>query len=231
MLDLLTSPPSHDRRVASRPLGRGERIADAWVHGLGVVAGLVGVVVLVAVAAPRGNPTLSLSLAIYGCGLMAMLIASALYNGNGAPRHKDLLRRIDHATIFVMIAGTYTPLVAMKMDGGWSRGLLLYVWAVAGTGVILKLIWVNRFPRFSVVLYLFLGWTIVVAFEPLLASVSVPGIILLVIGGVLYSVGVLFHLWERLPYQQPIWHGFVIAAAACHYAVVLGEVALPGSFG
>jgi hemolysin III len=109
--------------------------------------------------------------------------------------------------------------------------LLLYVWAVAGTGVMLKLIWVHRFPRFSVVLYLFLGWTIVVAFETLLASMSRLGLILLVMGGVLYSVGVLFHLWQRLPYQQPIWHGFVIAAAACHYAVVLGEVALPGSFG
>jgi hemolysin III len=138
-----------------------------------VVAGLVGVVVLVAVAAPRGNPALTLSLVIYGCGLLAMLITSALYNGGGAPKHKDLLRRIDHAAIFVMIAGTYNPLVAMKMDGGWSHGLLLYVWAVAVAGVILKLICVDRFPRLSVALYLFLGWTVVVAFEPLSASVEV----------------------------------------------------------
>ncbi len=198
---------------------------------LGVAAGLAGVVALVAVAAPQGNPALTLSVIVYGVGLLAMLIASALYNGGGAARHKDLLRRIDHAAIFVMIAGTYTPLVAMKMDGAWSQWLLLYVWSVALAGVMLKLIWVHRFPRLSVGLYLFLGWTIVVAFEPLSASMSPLGLALLVMGGVLYSVGVLFHLWERLPYQQPIWHAFVIAAAACHYAMVMGEVALPGSLG
>jgi hemolysin III len=95
---------------------------------------------------------------------------------------------------------------------------------------MLKLIWVNCFARLSVVLYLFLGWTIVVAIEPLFASISLPAILLLIAGGVLYSVGVLFHLWERLTYQQPIWHGFVAAAAACHYAAVLGEIALPGTF-
>jgi hemolysin III len=222
---------SDPRRMMPRPLSRGERCADAWVHGLGIVTSLVGIIALLAVAVPQGNPTLTLSLLIYGCGLLAMLIASALHNGSGIPKRKDLLRRIDHAAIFVMIAGTYTPLVAVKLDGAWSRWLLLYVWVVAGTGVMLKLIWVNRFARFSVVLYLFLGWTIVVAIKPLFASMSLPGTILLVIGGVLYSVGVLFHLWERLPYQQPIWHGFVIAATACHYAVVMGEVALPGSFG
>ena len=206
---------SDPRRMMPRPLIRGERCADAWVHGLGIVAGLVGVIALMAVAVRQGNSTLTLSLLIYGCGLLAMLIASALHNGSSPLKHKDLLRRIDHAAIFVMIAGTYTPLVAVKMDGAWSRWLLLYVWAVAGTGVMLKLIWVNRFARLSVVLYLFLGWTIVVAIEPLFASMSLPVIILLVMGGVLHSVGVLFHLWERLPYQQPIWHGFLIAATAC----------------
>ena len=142
---------------------------------LGVAAGLVGVVALVAVAAPQGNSALTLSVIVYGVGLLAMLIASALYNGGGAARHKDLLRRIDHAAIFVMIAGTYTPLVAMKMDGAWSQWLLLYVWSVALAGVMLKLIWVHRFPRLSVGLYLFLGWTIVVAFEPLSASMSPLG--------------------------------------------------------
>lgn len=214
-----------------RLLSRGERIADAWVHGLGIVAGLVGVIVLMAIVMPQGNLSRTLSLLIYGCGLLAMLITSALHNGSNAPNNQDLLRRIDHAAIFVMIAGTYTPLLAVKMDGAWSRWLLLYVWAVASTGVALKLIWVNRFARLSVVLYLFLGWTIVVAIEPLFASMSLSAIMLLATGGVLYSVGVVFHLWERLPYQQPIWHGFVIVGAGCHYAVILGEVALPGSFG
>ena len=200
------------------------------MHGLAIGAGVIGVGVLLAVAIPQGSLTLTLSLLVYSCGLLAMLICSALYNGPSASPRKDLLRRLDHAAIFIMIAGTYTPFLAVKIDGAWGRWLLLYVWAVAGVGVILKLVWVNRFARLSVVLYLFLGWTIVVAIEPLFASISLSAILLLTAGGVLYSVGVLFHLWERLAYQQPIWHGFVSAAAACHYAAILGEVALPGPF-
>jgi hemolysin III len=96
--------------------------------------------------------------------------------------------------------------------------------------VVLKLIWVNHFARLSVVLYLFLGWTIVIAIEPLLATVSPPAILLLVLGGVLYSIGVLFHLWERLPYQRAIWHGFVAAAAMCHYVAIMDQVVLPSGF-
>jgi hemolysin III len=116
------------------------------------------------------------------------------------------------------------------MDCGWGRWLLLYVWSVAGVGVMLKLIWVNRFERLSVVLYLSLGWTILVAIDALFMATSLPAIALLAAGGILYSVGVVFYLWERLAYQQPIWHGCVVAAAASHYAAVLGEVALPGTF-
>ncbi len=187
-------------------------------------------VVLMTAAVRQERLTLLVSLLVYGCGLLAMLICSALYNASRNPKHRDLLRRLDHAAIFVMIAGTYTPFLAMKIDGIWSHWLLVYVWAVAGIGVVLKLIWVNRFARLSVALYLFLGWTIIVAVEPLLASVSPQAILLLVIGGILYSIGVVFHLWEQLPYQRAIWHGFVAAAAVCHYAAVLGEVALPGIF-
>jgi hemolysin III len=158
-----------------------------------------------------------------------MLICSAFYNGGYDSPHHGLLRRLDHAAIFVMIAGTYTPFL-VKLDGAWSRWLMVYVWAVAAAGVAVKMIWPYRFQRLSVVLYLFLGWTIVVVIKPLLASVSLTAMILLAAGGVLYSVGVMFHLWERLPYQQPIWHGFVVVAAACHYAAIVGEIALPGTF-
>lgn len=199
------------------------------MHRIAIIAAVVGVAVLLAVALPQENLPLILSLLVYGCGLLAMLICSALYNTSSGPADRDRLRRLDHAAIFLMIAGTYTPFLAAKLAGPWSYWLLVYVWAVAGAGVMLKLIWVNRFARLSVGLYLFLGWTMMVAVEPILASMSRSAILLLVIGGVLYSVGVLFHLWERLPYQQAIWHGFVAVAAACHYAAVLGEVALPGS--
>jgi hemolysin III len=193
-----------------------------------VVAGLVGVVVLVAVAAPRGNPALTLSLVIYGCGLLAMLITSALYNGGGAPKHKDLLRRIDHAAIFVMIAGTYTPFLLVALGGAWGHALLAFVWTVALGGVVMKLAWPHRFDRLSVAAYLLLGWSIVVALDPLTGALSAAGLVLLAVGGLLYSLGVVFHLWTRLPYQNAIWHAFVLAAAACHFSAVMAEVAVAG---
>jgi hemolysin III len=155
---------------------------DLWVNGLAIVAGFVGVIVLMAVAIPQGSLRLTVGLFVYSLGLLAMLICSAVYNARSAWPRNDLLRRLDHAAIFMMIAGTYTPFLAVKMDGGWGRWLLLYVWAVAGLGVALKLIWVKRFERLSVMLYLFLGWTILVAIEPLAASASLPAIVLLAAG-------------------------------------------------
>jgi hemolysin III len=224
------------RKREPRPLAQGERIADLWVHGLAIGAGLVGVVALMAVALPQGSPGLTLGTGVYAGALLAMLICSALYNGgvdnegDASPR-RDLLRRLDHAAIFVMIAGTYTPFLAMQTAGAASFGLLIYVWAVAGVGAAIKLVWSHRFERLSVVIYLFLGWTIVVAVDELVVTAPLPTVVLLAAGGVLYTVGVLFHLWERLPYQQPIWHAFVVAAAACHYAAILTGVALPGAIG
>ncbi|MBK8175070.1 MAG: hemolysin III family protein [Rhodospirillales bacterium] len=218
------------RTSLPRPLSRNERIADCCVNGVAISAGLVGVVVLMVVAIPQANDRLTMSLLVYAAGLLAMLTTSALYNALPSSRHKDLLRRLDHAAIFLMIAGTYTPFLQMKLDAGWARWLLVYVWAVAGVGVTLKLIWINRFERLSVLLYLFLGWTILVVIGPLSTAMATPAVVLLAIGGVLYSAGVLFHLWEQLAYQQAIWHGFVAAAAACHYAAVLGGVVLSGGF-
>lgn len=201
-----------------------------WDNGLAIVAGVIAVIFLMAEAIPRESLSFTLSLVVYSFGLMAMLLCSALYNGgNHAPR-RDLLRRLDHAAIYVMIAGSYTPFLVVALQGAWRYWLLIYIWAVACLGAALKLIWPYRFERLSVVLYLFLGWTVLVVIKPLLSVGSVTAIVLLATGGVLYSVGVIFHLWERLPYQQPIWHGFVVAGAACHYAVVFGEIALPGSF-
>lgn len=216
-------------RSVPRPLSPGERWVDLWLNWLAIAAAFIAVAILMTVAVSEGGLARIFSLLVYSCGLLAMLICSALYNGGHDSPHHDLLRRLDHAAIFVMIAATYTPFLVM-LDAAWSRGLLVYVWSVAALGVALKLIWPYRFERLSVVLYLFLGWTIVVAIKPLVATISLTAMILLAAGGVLYSVGVIFHLWERLPYQQPVWHGFVVAAAACHYAAVLGEIALPGTY-
>ena len=207
---------------------RPERIADAVVHGLGVVFGLAACVFLAIAVLPTHDALLWLAVGFYGTGLLAMLTCSALYNLCGPGRWKGVFRRLDHAAIFVMIAGTYTPFTLISIGGAWGYGLLAFVWTVALGGVALKLGWPLRFDRLSVAAYLLLGWSIVVALDPLLGAVSAAGVALLGLGGLLYSLGVVFHLWQRLPYQNAIWHAFVLAAAACHFSAVLGEVALAG---
>jgi len=207
---------------------RAERIADAVVHALGLVFGLTACISLAILVWPHHDGLLWLAMGLYGAGLLGMLACSALYNLVDHARWKPLCRRLDHAAIFVMIAGTYTPFMLLAIGGAWGFGLLSFVWSVALAGVALKLFWPWRFDRLSVAAYLLLGWSIVVALDPLLGAVSAAGVALLALGGLLYSLGVVFHLWQRLPYQNAIWHAFVLAAAACHFSAVVGEVAFAG---
>lgn len=207
-----------------RAYGRGEQIADRWVHSAGFVAGLVGSVVLIVAAAERERALTIVSIVIYGVGLLGMIGASALYNIAAPSRRKEWFRQLDHAGIFLMIAGTYTPFALVRMGGGWGLGIAIFVWVAAVTGVALKLLYPRRFEGLSVVLYLALGWVILVAIGPLFDAVPLPAIILLGIGGLLYSLGVVFHLWHRLPYHNAVWHGFVIGAASCHWVAVLNGV-------
>ena len=214
----------------ARPLSRGERLVDNAINVIGLIGSVVGVVILMRLALERNDTLLTFSLGLYSAGLLAMQACSALYNAYSGSRRAELFRRLDHAAIFIMIAGTYTPFLIVTMGGTWGLALLLYVWLVAFAGMTVKLVSVRRLERLSVILYLFLGWTILAAMPPLVDTVPLPAIVLLVAGGLLYSVGVLFYLWERLLYQQAIWHGFVVAAAACHYVAVLGGVVLPEAF-
>lgn len=203
-----------------------ELMADMVLHilGLGFVFGAL--VALAAVALPSADPEVLVGLAVYVGGMISMFGCSALYNLTRDPARRTLFRRFDHAAIFLMIAGSYTPFALTAIGGDWGHGLLIFVWSVALIGAGVKLAMPGRFERASIVAYLLLGWTIAVAIEPLLDAVSVAGLVLLLTGGVLYSAGVVFHLWERLPYQTAIWHGCVLAAAACHFAAVVHDVAI-----
>jgi hemolysin III len=210
--------------IATPSYGRGERIADRCVHYAGLVGGVVGAVVLIVAAAERERALTIVSVAIYGAGLLGMIGASALYNLAAPSRRKELLRRLDHAAIFLMIAGTYTPFTLVRMGGGWGHGIAIFVWLVAVAGIALKLLYPRRLEGLSIVLYLALGWAILVGVKPLFDAVPLPAIVMLGIGGLLYSVGVVFHLWQRLPYHNAIWHGFVLGAAACQWVAVLEGV-------
>jgi hemolysin III len=225
--------PCRDR-CASRPPATefprytaAERQADAAVHAIGLALGLIACIAMGAAVQTR---TLHfrgvVALVLYGIGLMAMLACSALYNLAGDGPRKRLYRRLDHAAIFLMIAGTYTPFAGVVLGGAWGIGLLAVVWVAAAVGIAVELLGLGRHGSFSVAAYLLLGWAIVPALGPLSAAVSPAGLALLATGGILYSVGAAFHVWTSLPYQNVIWHGFVLAAAACHYAAVLCEVAV-----
>lgn len=207
---------------------RAEFAADRFVHILGIAVASIGAIVLLAIVAFRRQWIELVPVAAYSFGLLAMLSFSAAYNLAVRSRHRELLRRFDHAGIFVMIAGTYTPFTVLGLSGAWAIGMTILVWAIAALGVTLKfLLPQRRFEGLSVALYLAFGWMGILAVGPLSATVGVPILILIGVGGLLYSLGVIFHAWATLPYQTAIWHGFVLAAAAVHYGAVLWVVVSP----
>src|SRR5512147_18563 len=202
-----------------------ERLADGCIHAIGIAASLIALTVLLVIGVKSQMTLWVVSLAIYGLALVAMFSCSAGYNLiMHPPKLKEVFRRLDHAAIFLMIAGTYTPFVLIKMNNAWGLGLLAVVWTIAAIGILIKLITPRFLEGVSVGLYLVQGWAIVAAWHPLVTAVPAWVAILLGVGGLLYTVGVVFHLWERLPYQNAIWHGFVLSAASCHYVAVLGVV-------
>lgn len=207
-------------RAVTWDYDRAETIADGVVHAIGISLGLVGAIAIVIIA---GNSTRAggvVSVAIYAISLLSMLGFSAAYNVWPISRIKWALRRFDHSAIYVMIGGTYTPFIAQMQSGFVSVGLLIGVWLTAAVGVAFKLLLPGRFDRVAIVLYLLLGWSSVAVYEPIAAALSSLSLWLLAAGGVLYTTGIVFHLWQSLRFQNAIWHGFVLLAACCHYLAV-----------
>jgi hemolysin III len=201
-----------------------ERLADGIIHGLGFFACLVALPILMAMTI-RLLPAASVaSLAVYAAASLAMFGFSAAYNLIQEPNWKDWLRRCDQAAIFVKIGGTYTPFALLVVGGIRGIGLFVTVWIVALTAAVARLFFPDRLDRVAVGLYLALGWAVLLVIRPLAAALPLDALILLIVGGVLYTLGVVFHMWKRLAYQNAIWHGFVLAAASCHYAAVLRAV-------
>lgn len=213
-------------RVLSPEYTIRERVADGCVHVIGVTASLVALTALLIIGVQSQTLLWGVSLTIYGLALVATFSCSAGYNLVVRPKLKEVLRRLDHAAIFLMIAGTYTPFILIKMNTPWGLGLLAVVWGMAAIGIAIKLFAPRFLEGLSTALYLVQGWAVLAAWEPLMSALPGRALTLLVIGGVLYTVGVVFHLWERLPYQNAIWHGFVLSAASCHFVAVIFVVNL-----
>jgi hemolysin III len=205
---------------------RGEQLADGGIHLIGMSAALIACTALVVVGHQSRSTLVSVVVGLYGIGLLAMLGSSALYHLVKEGRWKLRLRRIDHAAIFVMIAGTYTPVVVLAIPGTWGWSLLSVVWAGAVAGAAVKFLAPGRFERLSVIAYLVLGWAGLAAIGPLLDALRTSDMVLLASGGLLYSFGVLMHLSTRLRYHNALWHIFVLVAAGCHFVAVYRLVLL-----
>jgi hemolysin III len=200
---------------------RTEIWADGIVHGLGIASGLVGVVVLIMLAVQTVSPWELASVLIYAGGLLMVLTISAVYNLWPVSPVKWILRRFDHSAIYLLIAGTYTPFITQMRSGIEPVLLLIGVWMSSIVGIVLKLRFPNRFDRLSIALYLFTGWIGIAAYKTISSALPTFSVWLLGSGGILYTAGVVFHLWESLRFQNAIWHAFVLVAAACHYGAVL----------
>jgi len=218
-----------NKRPAAFPwhYDRREIIADGMIHAVGLCLGLIGAVIIIVVASRSTKLVAITSLSIYAASLVAMLGFSASYNMWPISHTKWILRRFDHSAIYLLIAGTYTPFIAQLKNSLVSGGLLAGVWLTAGVGIVLKLVVPGRFDRAAVVLYLLLGWSGVTAYRSIIASLPSLVIWLLAAGGVLYSAGVIFHIWRSLRFQNAIWHAFVLLATVCHYTAVLEYAVLP----
>ncbi len=203
---------------------RRELIADNVIHVIGLALGVIGSVILIVLAAMKHSHVEIIAVSIYAAGMILMFSCSALYNMARKSSYREYFQRLDHSGIFLMIAGTYTAFTVLMLKGDWALYLTVAVWTVASIGVLIKLLWPRRLEGVTTGLYIALGWVGIIAIEPILASLGVAALVLLGIGGALYTIGVIFHLWERLPYQNAIWHGFVVAGAGMHYGAVLGSL-------
>jgi hemolysin III len=224
-LKQLASTTAHATAGAVRwNYDRAELIADGVVHGIGIFCGLVAATVLIVLAAIYATPLDVAVVSVYVAGLLAMLVLSATYNLWPVSRVKWVLRRFDHSAIYALIAATYTPFIAQMKHSVFAVAVLTGVWCVAIVGIVIKLMFPGRFDRLAIGLYLAMGWSGFMVYDAGMASLPTTALWFIAAGGVLYSLGVIFHAWHRLRFQNAIWHSFVLLGAACHYTAVLDLV-------
>jgi hemolysin III len=207
-------------RVEKPRYGLCEEITNSVTHGIGAALSIAGLSVLVALAGVKGDPWRIVAFSVYGFSLVMLYLSSTLYHGIPFPRAKSVLRRLDHASIFLLIAGTYTPFVLVVLRGtvGWT--LFAAIWALAAFGIAVKVAFTGRFEVASVILYVCMGWLGIAAIKPVVTHLPMAGVIWVIMGGLAYTSGVFFYACRRIPFNHAIWHMFVIAGSVCHYVAV-----------
>lgn len=209
-----------------RDLTSGEEIVNSITHGIGVLLSVVALVVLIVVAGNHGDALHLVSFSIYGVTLVLMYLSSTLYHSFSSPRIKNLFARFDHVSIFLLIAGTYTPILLTSIQGVWGWTLFGIIWGIAFVGAVIRSIYLHRFSKLMVAVYLLMGWMFVIAGKQVYLSLPSISLTFLILGGIAYSVGVIFYMWRKLPYSHGIWHLFVLAGSVLHFFAIYFSVNL-----
>jgi len=209
-----------DKENGSPAYGVGEEIAHSVTHGIGIILGIAGLAVLTIYAARYGGIRHIVSGSIFGAMLIVLYSASTLYHGIRHPRAKQILRICDHCSIYLLIAGTYTPFTLVCLQGVWGWSLFGLVWGLTALGIALQFTPLRRVKAVRVVLYLTMGWAAAFAIQPLIDAVPLKVLTLIIAGGIAYTSGIVFYLWRRLPYHHAIWHVFVLSGSVLHFLAV-----------
>ncbi|ACS87069.1 PAQR family membrane homeostasis protein TrhA [Musicola paradisiaca] len=198
-----------------------EEIANSVSHGIGFIFGIVGLVLLLVQAVNNGAGTMAItSYSLYGGSLILLFLASTLYHAIPHQRAKRWLKKFDHCAIYLLIAGTYTPFLLVGLNSPLADGLMMTIWSLALLGVIFKLAFAHRFEVLSLITYLTMGWLSLIVIYQLAVTLSAAGITLLAIGGAIYTLGVVFYVAKRIPFNHAIWHGFVLGGSICHFLAI-----------
>ena len=212
------------RRYAARLARVRDEIASALTHGFGAAAALAGGAVLITLAAIYGDGWQLGAAIVFGASLLLLYLASTLYHAIRHPVAKGRLKVFDHCAIYLLIAGTYTPFTLIGLRGPWGWSLFAAIWSLALAGVVFKLFYTGRFKRLSTLIYVAMGWLVLVAIKPVMSSLDGWTFGWLIAGGVFYTLGTLFYHRDRIPYAHAIWHLFCIAGSVCHYVAVFAQV-------
>lgn len=206
--------------ATERSYSPGHELANAITHGIGAALSLVGLILLIVYAGRYGTAWHLTACTIFGTSMVLLYTSSTLYHSKFSQSSKDLLRKFDHAAIFILIAGTYTPFMLIPLRGPWGWSIFGVIWGLAIPGIILKFKYAGRYKKISTALFLGMGWLIIVAARPMLQHVPTGALVLLAAGGLSYSVGAIFYLWRQLPYNHALWHLFVLGGTTCHFFAI-----------
>ncbi|WP_182034692.1 PAQR family membrane homeostasis protein TrhA [Vibrio diabolicus] len=198
-----------------------EELANTTTHGIGMIFGIVGLILLLIKAIDQQADTLTLaSMAVYGASIIVLFLASTLYHAIPHPNAKRWLKTFDHCAIYLLIAGSYTPFLLVSLRTPLAFGLMIVIWTIALLGIIMKVAFVYRFKKLSLMTYLVMGWLSLIVIYQLAINLDIGGLTLLAAGGIVYSLGVIFYVAKRIPFNHAIWHGFVLAGCVCHFFAI-----------